>query len=102
MMALMPSAPSHDAPAAAAPTPQTNPNGARPTHAGSISANPARKSEEASSRRIEDGLRVRERRPGQKKYDLGGSVMVSARRRFRAASGRIRQRESDTEARHPW
>src|SRR4030095_17240023 len=29
------------------------------------------------------------------------SVMVSARRRFRAASGRIRPRESDTEARHP-
>ena len=55
-MALMPSAASHDAPAAAAPTPQTNPNGVSPTHAGSISANPARKSEEASSRRIDGGL----------------------------------------------
>jgi hypothetical protein len=43
MMALIPSDVSQLAPAAAAPTPQTIPNGTSPTQAGSISTNPARK-----------------------------------------------------------
>src|SRR5690348_4675775 len=46
-----PSAPHSDAPAAAAPTPQTRPNGVIATHAGIISANPARKFASARNRR---------------------------------------------------
>ena len=44
MIALMPSEPSQFAPAAAAPTPHTRPNGMSPTQAGSISTKPSRKS----------------------------------------------------------
>ena len=44
MMALMPRAPSQFAPAAAAPTPHTRPNGMSPMQAGSISTKPSRKS----------------------------------------------------------
>ena len=46
MIALMPSAASQFAPAAAAPTPQTRPNGMSPTQAGSIATTPARKAAE--------------------------------------------------------
>src|SRR5678815_1669146 len=52
-----PSAASGDAPAAAAPTPHTRPNGTRPMHAGTISAKPARKSASAAMRRIASGDR---------------------------------------------
>src|SRR4030095_8534819 len=62
MIALMPRDPSQLAPAAAAPTPHTRPNGTSPTHAGSISTNPSRKSLATRTWRMES-TRGRATRP---------------------------------------
>ena len=92
---LMYSAAIQSAPAAAAPTPHTTPNGTRPTQAGSISTKPSRNSFVATRWRMVGRGRGRVRNgEGRRRRPSGRVILREARARAGAGGRACHERDS--------